>query len=157
MKLRRRDHSIPELNMAAMPDLIFTVLFFFMIVTHMKENTVHVEYRQPEGSSLQKVGHKSSVIDIYIGKERSGGGYKVQVNSDIVPFEELASRLSEERGKIPSDGMVYLTASLQADRDVPMSIINKVKSALRTANILKINYSAKDNETVPEPARQNTH
>ncbi len=157
MKLRRRDHSIPELNMAAMPDLIFTVLFFFMIVTHMKENTVHVEYRQPEGSSLQKVGHKSSVIDIYIGKERSGGGYKVQVNNDIVPLEKLSSRLSEERGRIPSDGMAYLTASLQADRNVPMSIINKVKSALRTAHILKINYSAKDNETVSEPARQDTH
>ncbi len=157
MKLRRRDHSIPELNMAAMPDLIFTVLFFFMIVTHMKENTVHVEYRQPEGIGLQKVGHKSSVIDIYIGKESSGGGYKVQVNNDIVPLEKLASRLSEERGRIPSDGMAYLTASLQADRNVPMSIVNKVKSALRTAHILKINYSAKDNETVSEPARQDTH
>ncbi len=153
MKLKRHDHSVPELNMAAMPDLIFTVLFFFMIVTHMRENTVHVKYDQPEGSSLQKVGHKSSVIDIYIGKDYKSGEYKVQINNDIVEISDLASQLTKERSKISSDGMEYLTASIQADKDAPMSIINKVKSALRSAHILKVNYSAKDNETILKPSR----
>lgn len=153
MKLKRHDHSVPELNMAAMPDLIFTVLFFFMIVTHMRENTVHVKYEQPEGSSLQKVGHKSSVIDIYIGKDYKSGEYKVQINNDIVEISDLASQLTKERSKISSDGMEYLAASIQADKDAPMSIINKVKSALRSAHILKVNYSAKDNETILKPSR----
>ncbi len=153
MKLKRHDHSVPELNMAAMPDLIFTVLFFFMIVTHMRENTVHVKYDQPEGSSLQKVGHKSSVIDIYIGKDYKSGEYKVQINNDIVEISDLASQLTKERSKISSDGMEYLAASIQADKDAPMSIINKVKSALRSAHILKVNYSAKDNETILKPSR----
>ena len=157
MKLRRRDHSIPELNMAAMPDLIFTVLFFFMIVTHMRENTVHVQYTQPVGSSLQKVGHRNSVIDIYIGKVHNGSEYKVQVNNTVVPLDKLAAQLLEERKHVPSDGMEYLAASLQADKNVPMGIINKVKSALRSAHILKINYSAKDNETILKPAQQNPH
>ncbi len=153
MKLKRHDHSVPELNMAAMPDLIFTVLFFFMIVTHMRENTVHVKYEQPEGSSLQKVGHKSSVIDIYIGKDYKSGEYKVQINNDIVEISDLASQLTKERSKISSDGMEYLAASIQADKDAPMSIINKVKSALRSAHILKVNYSAKDNEAILKPSR----
>ncbi len=153
MKLKRHDHSVPELNMAAMPDLIFTVLFFFMIVTHMRENTVHVKYDQPEGSSLQKVGHKSSVIDIYIGKDYKSGEYKVQINNDIVEISDLASQLTKERSKISSDGMEYLAASIQADKDAPMSIINKVKSALRSAHILKVNYSAKDNEAILKPSR----
>ncbi len=157
MKLKRRDHSIPELNMAAMPDLIFTVLFFFMIVTHMRENTVHVKYEQPVGTDLQKVSHKSSVIDIYVGKDYKSGQYEVQVNNEVVPVDQLASLLRDERGKIPSDGMEYLAASLQADKDAPMSLITKVKTALRSAHILKVNYSAKDNETILKPARQNTH
>ena len=29
---KRKDHSVPVLNTASLPDLIFTVLFFFMIV-----------------------------------------------------------------------------------------------------------------------------
>ena len=32
----RRRRGVPSLNVASMPDLIFTVLFFFMIVTHMR-------------------------------------------------------------------------------------------------------------------------
>ncbi len=140
-----------------MPDLIFTVLFFFMIVTHMRENTVQVKYDQPEGTSLQKVGHKNSVIDIYIGKDYKSGQYRVQINNDIVPLDDLAAQLTKARGKVSSDGMEYLCASIQADKDTPMSIINKVKSALRSAHILKVNYSAKDNETILKPSRQNPH
>ncbi len=33
---RTKHHHVPSLNVASMPDLIFTVLFFFMIVTHMR-------------------------------------------------------------------------------------------------------------------------
>ena len=157
MKLKRHDHSVPELNMAAMPDLIFTVLFFFMIVTHMRENTVHVKYDQPQGSSLQKVGHKNSVIDIYIGKDYKTGEYKVQINNELVAIGDLVSQLKEERSRISSDTKEYLCASIQADKDAPMSIVNKVKAALRSANILKVNYSAKDNETILKSSRQNTH
>ena len=37
-KLRRRSYDVPELNTAALPDLIFTVLFFFMIVKYKKQH-----------------------------------------------------------------------------------------------------------------------
>ena len=40
---RRRKHDIPELNTASLPDLIFTILFFFMLVTHMRKTTVKVK------------------------------------------------------------------------------------------------------------------
>lgn len=155
MKIRRRNHSVPELNMASMPDLIFTVLFFFMIVTHMRENTVHVQYQQPEGTELQKVTHRGAVIDIYVGKDYADGEYKVQINNDVVPLEELASHLAEDRNRVSADEKEYLAASLKADKNVPMSIINKVKMALRTAHILKVNYSAKENETILKPTQQN--
>ena len=43
IKIRRRRHEVPALNTASLPDLIFTVLFFFIIVTHMREETVQVK------------------------------------------------------------------------------------------------------------------
>ena len=141
MKVKRRDHGVPELQMAAMPDLIFTVLFFFMIVTHMRENTLQVQYKTPEGTSLQKVKNNSSVIDVYVGKSLKTGEYEVQVNNQIVPLAALADVLREERKHVSSDNMENLCASLQADQHAPMAIINKVKMALREARILKINYS----------------
>ena len=48
--------SVPSLNVASMPDLIFTVLFFFMIVTHMRSDEVkvrlHCSEPCPRGAAL---------------------------------------------------------------------------------------------------------
>ena len=36
--------GMPELNTSSLPDLIFTMLFFFMIVTTMREVTLKVQF-----------------------------------------------------------------------------------------------------------------
>ncbi|MBP5712733.1 MAG: biopolymer transporter ExbD, partial [Prevotella sp.] len=51
--------SVPMLNTASLPDLIFTVLFFFMIVTHMRNESVKVEYEKPQGTELSRLAKKS--------------------------------------------------------------------------------------------------
>ena len=43
-RFRHRKHDVPGLNLASLPDLIFTVLFFFMIVTHMRDVNPKVRY-----------------------------------------------------------------------------------------------------------------
>ena len=60
--------SVPQLNTASLPDLIFTVLFFFMVVTHMRQTTIKVEFRMPQGTQLTRLTKKSTVSYIYIGK-----------------------------------------------------------------------------------------
>ena len=39
---KRMLRDVPQLNTASLPDLIFTVLFFFMVVTHMRQTTLRV-------------------------------------------------------------------------------------------------------------------
>lgn len=151
MKIKRHHRVVPELQMAAMPDLIFTVLFFFMIVTHMRENDIKVEYHQPVGENLVKVTNKAAVINIYVGRSFDNGEYEVQVGNDIVSLNQLPNALRNAREEIPSDQMDNLCVSLLADKDVPMNYINKVKMALREAKILKVNYNAnqkKENEAI---------
>ena len=65
---RRQRREVPMLNTAALPDLIFTVLFFFITVTHMREVTLKVKYRVPEGTELTSLVKKSAVTYIYIGR-----------------------------------------------------------------------------------------
>ena len=150
MKLRRRERSVPGLTMAAMPDLIFTVLFFFMIVTHMRQNTVQVTYREPQGKNLAKVPNKGAIIHIYVGK-KGAEGYSVQVNDNIVASVNLTKALVEARNEIPADQLQYMTASFQADRDAPMELITDIKQALRQARIYKINYCGV--EASPSPSQ----
>ena len=143
-------HSVPSLNVASMPDLIFTVLFFFMIVTHMRSDEVKVRLQVPAGSEIQKLANKSAVVNIYIGRQEDKetgrqGEWLVQLNGDLVSPEEIPARIDQIRTSMSPELAEHLTVSLRADRHTPMGIIQDVKQALQQSYALRINYSATNN------------
>ena len=141
---KRKDHSVPGLNTASLPDLIFTVLFFFMIVTHMKENQMKVKYQVPQGTKLERLAKKSTVSHIYIGKPYKGGGDNaVQVNDKIVDAADVEDFIAAERKRMAPDDAKNMTVSIKADKKADMSVVTDVKQSLRRANALKILYSGK--------------
>ena len=56
--------EMPELNTSSLPDLIFSILFFFMIVTSMREEEVKIEFKLPKGTGLSKIERKTAVVNI---------------------------------------------------------------------------------------------
>lgn len=145
-RFRRSRPEMPGLNTASLPDLIFSVLFFFMIVTHMRKVTLKVKYREPQGVELTRLAKKSAVTYIYIGKSLQGSGRSgktvIQMNDKIVTPAEIVDYLSEARSKMTPDEQQQMMVSIKADRDTRMEVINEVKQALRQAKALKISYSA---------------
>lgn len=141
MNLRKHKRRVPELNTSALPDLIFTVLFFFMIVTHMRQTDVKVKVQTPEGTELQKLQKKYATTYIYIGKDKQGQT-QIQLGNDIIPLNALAAAIRKQRSNLPVDEQQYHTVSIKADRDTPLGIIADVKDALREAHSLQISYSA---------------
>lgn len=142
---RHSNHEIPGLNMASMPDLIFTVLFFFMIVTHMREVELKVRYEVPQGKELTKQEHKGSVITVYIGKENNKGNYVLQLNNEVASIEDIKSFIERERLKMNEEDRARMTVNIKADKDVPMGMIIDLKKELQAAYALRISYSAKEN------------
>ena len=141
---KRKDHSVPGLNTASLPDLIFTVLFFFMIVTHMKENQMKVKYQVPEGTKLERLAKKSTISHIYIGKPYKGGGITaVQVNDKIVDVAEIEDFIAAERKRMSPDDAKQMTVSIKADKKADMGVITDVQQSLRRANALTILYSGR--------------
>lgn len=143
----RPRRSVPSLNTAALPDLIFTVLFFFMVVTHMRTVTPKVRYNVPQGTELTRLVKKSAVTYIYIGRPTdvsivNGGKTIVQVNDKIVPIDELAFYLVAVRQRMSTEDRQRMTVSVKADRSTRMDVVNQVKTALRTAGVRRISYSA---------------
>ena len=137
---QRKRHQVPSLNVASMPDLIFTVLFFFMIVTHMRSDEVKVKLEVPKGTGVQKLANKASVVNIYIGQFK--GEWAVQLNGDLISPEDIPARIEELRGGMSAENADKLTVSLRADRHTPMGVITDVKQALQQSDALRINYSA---------------
>ena len=137
---RRERKEIPELNTAALPDLVFTVLFFFMIVTHMKSVPLKVKYQVPTGTEITKLAKKSTVTYIYIGKV--GDDYCIQLNDKLATVAEVEAYVKEERARMLPEDARRQIVSIRADRSVPMHLITDVKQALRRAKAYRINYSA---------------
>ena len=94
-----RDKGVPSLNMASMPDLIFTVLFFFMIVTHMRSDEVKVRLQVPQAKEVQKLANRPSVVNVYVGQ--LDGKWQVQVNGSIVRPEDLSARIGSRECRAP--------------------------------------------------------
>ena len=144
----RRRQGVPTLNVASMPDLIFTVLFFFMIVTHMRSDEVKVRLEVPAGSEVKKLTGHPAIINIYIGRQgdretRSlDNTWLVQLNGDLVSPSEIPARINAIRSKLSPENADRLTVSFRADRHAPMGLVSDVKQALQQAYALKINYSA---------------
>ena len=147
-RFRRPDHSLPELNMASLPDLIFTVLFFFMIVTHMRDVDKQVQYQIPAGTEVEKEQHKSAVVHIYIGLPLDGStdDYCIQLNNQLATVGDIARFINEERKGMSAEDQERMTISIQADREVPMRVINEVKQALRQSYALNISYGATERQ-----------
>jgi biopolymer transport protein ExbD len=139
---RNSSHELPGLNMASMPDLIFTVLFFFMIVTHMRHDDVKVQYEVPAGTEVRKLEQKASVINLYIGKDQ-----RIQVNGRLTDVSHLSSAIEAERKKMDVGNAEHLTISMKADRQTPMGLISDVKKQLQKSFALRVNYSGRESGT----------
>lgn len=171
IRRNRRLREVPMLNTASLPDLIFTVLFFFMIVTHMRTTTSKVQYALPQGTELKRLVKKSAVTYIYIGRampettretstvvspntssavlpntssasSMDVSAYKVQLNNRVGTIGEVASFVANEKKRMNPDDQVKMTVSIKADRSTPMYVINAVKRAVRAGGATRINYSA---------------
>ncbi len=144
---QQRKHRVPGLNVASLPDLIFTVLFFFMIVTHMRDVTPKVKYEVPQGTELTKAA-KAGMVYIFIGNpvdakgNKIDGATRIQLNDRYVTVAQLGKEIEKERSKMTEADRQNMVVSIRADRSTEMGIINDVKQELRKVGALNINYSA---------------
>lgn len=152
--IKDKKRSIPMLNTASLPDLIFTVLFFFLIVTHLRQDQMRVKYETPEGTKLEKLTRRSSASYIYVGKpvdklgKVKSGEMVIQLNDKISTVDDIASFVRHERENASAEDLNRMVFDIKADRNVKMGTITDIKQILRKHNALKIRYSAqeKDND-----------
>ncbi len=145
---KRGGKETPAISTASLPDIIFILLFFFMVATVMRETELKVAIKYPKATELQKLEKKSLVSYIYIGKPtktyeaKFGTAPRIQLNDAFKTKEDIRAFISEERAKVDERLIGAMTTSLRVDKDVKMGIVSDVKQELRKVNALKINYSA---------------
>ena len=140
--------GIPELNTSSLPDLIFSVLFFFMIVTSMRQVELRVQFKLPKGTELEKLERKSLVSYIYIGpptkeyRAKFGSQSRIQLNDQYAEPDAIHDFIQAERESLAERDKPFMKVSLKVDVNTQMGIISDVKMALRKAWALNLIYSA---------------
>ena len=117
---KKGSREMPEMNTSSLPDLIFTILFFFMIVTTMREVTLKVKFTVPAGTELEKLEKKSAVSFIYVGpptdqlRATMGSGTRIQLNDRFAEPAEIMDFVAQERASMSDQAAQQI--SLKVDQ-----------------------------------------
>ena len=146
---KKRGKASPAISTASLPDIIFMLLFFFMVVTVLRDGERKVQVVVPQATELQKLEQKSLVNHIWIGKpvEKYQAVYgtkpRIQLGDKFATENDIPLFLEQHKIKIPEAQRPRITSSLKVDGDVTMGIVTDVKTILRKSGQLKVNYSAR--------------
>jgi biopolymer transport protein ExbD len=146
---KKRGKASPAISTASLPDIIFMLLFFFMVVTVLRDAELMVRVSTPFATELTSLEKKSLVHYIYVGRpiERYQATYGtapiIQLGDKFASAREIPFYVEEHRIKVPEVQRPGITSSLRIDGNVTMGIVSDVKTELRKAGQLKVNYSAK--------------
>lgn len=143
---KKKDGGLPPVNTASLPDIVFMLLFFFMVATVMREDTLMIQNSLPVADQVEKLDKKNPISYIYMGKPSSnytnfGTVARIQLNDKFAEIEEVGPFISAERNALREELIPYLTVSLKVDKEANMGIVGDVKQELRKVNALKINYT----------------
>jgi len=146
---KKRGKAMPAISTASLPDIIFMLLFFFMVVTVLRDAELKVSVNTPEATELDKLEKKSLVNYIYIGRPMKkwqatyGTSPQIQLGDKFASESEIPLFLENHKITVPEVQRPGITTSLRIDGQVTMGIVTDVKTVLRKAGQLKVNYSAK--------------
>lgn len=144
---RGKKGGTPAISTASLPDIIFMLLFFFMVTTVMREVTMIVKIKPPEASEVQRLEKKSLVSYIYIGvpvrADLYGTKPRIQLNDQFARTNDIAAFVTSERQARDEADRRFITTSLKVDEGIQMGIVTDVKQELRKAGAFRINYSTR--------------
>lgn len=140
----------PGISTASLPDIVFMLLFFFMVVTVLRQNTPLIENILPTADEVEKLDKKDLVMYIYAGKplpryqEQFGSEARIQLNDKFAEVSDVQAFIEAERASKREELVPFLTTALKVDGETNMGLVSDIKQELREANALKINYTTRE-------------
>ena len=133
---KKGDKSLPPISTASLPDVIFMILFFFMVSTTMREQDILVKFTLPEATEVQKLEKKSLASYIFIGQPipslqaKFGTAPRIQLNDSYKSTQDILEFVASERDKLSENDRLQMTVAIKADFMTRMGIITDIKQEL---------------------------
>ena len=146
---KETNKEIPTMASTSLSDIVFMLLFFFMVTTSMRKASVNVQNRLPFATELKKLENKSLVSYIAIGaplpafQKLHGTATRVQLNDKFASVDEIQEFIVSEREMRSEQDQKMMTTALKIDEEVRMGTVTDVKQTLRKCGALKIAYMSR--------------
>ncbi len=104
--VKKRGKSTPAVSTASLPDIVFMLLFFFMVVTVLRDAEIKVANNVPSASELTKLNKKSLVNYINIGKPtkpnqaKYGTKPRIQLGDKFAEVSDIPLFLEKHRSTV---------------------------------------------------------
>lgn len=151
--------AIQGISTASLPDIVFILLFFFMVATVSKEEDPIVELIIPNAEQCARLEDKSLEVYINVGspvkelQAQYGAEPRIQLNDAIKDINYIPQYIEEKREAIkrqaPNSELgnklaKKMIVSLKVDQKSKLGTIDDIKQELRKLNALKVNYVVND-------------
>ena len=136
--------EVPQVSTSSLPDIVYMLIFFFMITTSMRDVELRVKTALPKATEIAKLEKKALVSSIYIGPPRDaklGTESRIQLNDQFARPEDIADWVLQEREARNEADRPFLTTALKVHKETRMGIVTDVKQELRKVGAFRINYT----------------
>ncbi|MFT5103068.1 MAG: biopolymer transport protein ExbD [Candidatus Latescibacterota bacterium] len=144
---KKKGGELPAVNTASLPDIVFMLLFFFMVVTVLRQDNLLVKQILPQADQVEKLKKDRSVY-IYAGKPSAryesmyGKEGKIQIGDKYTEVANLKYALEESRRKLLPELQDKVMVALKVDEETNTGLVTDIKQELRLLNMLKLIYIA---------------
>lgn len=128
LKFKKHTTSAPQLSTASLPDIVFILLFFFMVATHIRHENAPAQL--PIVSFPTVVANADNAWKLALHPEHPGYYF---LNDHALTHDDLESHFLKKGNAIASL-KVYL------DKNVEMKEITQLKTLLHKFKVQKIEY-----------------
>lgn len=153
-KFKKKAKAKQEIPTSALPDIIFMLLFFFMVTTVMRDKTPLVEQDIPRATQLRKLEKKTGIGYIYIGRPSNANknvDARIQIDDAYADPKEIVQWVEQKRADMPEAERGTFFVSMKVDDEAKMGLVTDVQEELKEANALKVMYSTvQDTENDPD-------
>lgn len=158
----------PAVNTSSLPDIVFMLLFFFMVATTSKESDPSVKVVQPEGvrtSDMTPFKQRSEIDFLYLGRPQNparAARYKEMGMEFMLFMDNVAQSTPDDlynttaikswkkdkyEAKPPrmSEPIENVITCVKADKEAPSGMIFDIRKSLQEIDALKVAYAVRDN------------
>ncbi len=135
MKFKMEKRQKPKISTASLPDIIFMLLFFFMVTTVIKTNSSY-DIKLPKVQNAEEVKEKTE-INLVLSNEVEP---KLYVNNKIVSFDNKEDILRQKIQGLTDYEKSRTVVSLFIEKSIEMKYVYELKLVLRKLGLQNINY-----------------